>query len=458
MALGKRKEEHQEAWIASTDLPQAPGHPFYIRLNQLLAEAKFDEWIEELCRTYYAPKKGRPSLPPGIYFRMVLVGYFEGISSQRGIAWRCSDSRSLASFLGYGPTESPPDHSTMSRTHGRLPLEVHEKTMAFVLEIARREGLLQGKQVAVDSTFLEANAAMKSIALKETGENYKDYVKRLAEEAGLENPSEAELRRFDKARKDKKVSNDDWESKTDRDARIAKMKDGRTHLAYKAEHVVDLESGLVVAAVATHANHSDAETLCDSVMTAQSNLEAAGSETRIEEVVADKGYHKASTLELVSGLGIRTYIPEPDRPHPSRWTDKPPENRQAVYNNRRRVGRAKSKRLQRRRSEVVERTFAHVCETGGARRCWLRGLAKVAKRYLLQATAHNLAVIMRQLFGFGTPKSLQGLRGLSPLLYFDIRVLVRFAILLQRRLNRLTPLTAIRQPRPASFRQLFGNA
>src|SRR5690606_14423309 len=172
----------------------------------------------------------------------------------------------------------------------------------------------------------------------------------------------------------------------------------------------------------------------------------------------DKGYHKASTLGLVSGLGIRTYIPEPDRPHPSRWTDKPPENRQAVYNNRRRVGRATSKRLQRRRSEVVERTFAHVCETGGARRCWLRGLAKVAKRYLLQATAHNLAVIMRQLFGFGTPKSLQGLRGLSPLLYFDIRVLVRFANLLQRRLNRLTPLTAIRQPRPASFRQLFGNA
>lgn len=445
MALGKRKDEHQEAWISSTDLPQSPGHPFYTRLNQLLADANFDKWIEELCRPYYAKKMGRPSLPPGVYFRMILIGYFEGISSQRGIAWRCSDSRSLAAFLGYGPTESPPDHSTLSRTHGRLPLEVHEKTMVFVLEIAQREGLLQGKQVAVDSTLLEANAAMKSIVLKKTGEDYKEYVKRLAEEAGLESPSEAELRRFDKARKDKKVSNDDWESKTDSDARIAKMKDGRTHLAYKAEHVVDLESDLVVAAVVAHGNQGDAETFCDSVMAAQNNLEAADSETRIEEAVADKGYHKASTLELATGLGLRTYIPEPERRHPSRWTDKPEGHRRAVYNNRRRVGRAKSKALQRRRSEVVERTFAHVCETGGARRCWLRGLVKVTKRYLLQVAAHNLAVIMRQLFGFGTPRSLQGLRGLLPLLYFAIGAIGRLVRSLQRRVNRLSRLTAIRQ-------------
>lgn len=441
MALGKRKDEHQETWIASTDLPQAPGHPFYVRLNQLLADAGFDEWIEELCRPYYAEKMGRPSLPPGVYFRMILIGYFEGISSQRGIAWRCSDSRSLAAFLGYGPTQSPPDHSTLSRIHGRLPLDVHEKTMVFVLEIAQREGLLQGKQIAVDSTLLEANAAMKSIALKETGEDYKDYVKRLAEEAGLENPSEAELRRFDKARKDKKVSNDDWESKTDPDARIAKMKDGRTHLAYKVEHAVDLESDLVVAAVVTHGNQGDAETICDSVMTAQNNLENADSETRIQEVVADKGYHKASTLELATSLGLRTYIPEPERRHPSRWTDKPEEYRRAVYNNRRRIGRAKSKKLQRRRSEVVERTFAHVCETGGARRCWLHGLTNVTKRYLLQVAAHNLAVIMRKLFGFGTPRSLQGLCGLLSFLYFAIGVVVGLSELLQRPVSRLIRLT-----------------
>ena len=421
MALGKRKTEQQGLWIATTDLPKSPGHPFYRKLNQVLAEAKFDNWIEKLCQPYYAAVMGRPSIPPGVYFRMILVGYFEGIGSQRGIAWRCSDSRSLAEFLGVPADETTPEHSSLSRSHQRLPLEIHEQVFVFVLKIADANNLLKGKTVAVDSTTLEANAAMKSIERKDTGEDWKAYLTRLAKEAGIDNPTDEELRRFDKKRSDKKVSNDDWQSTSDPCSRIAKMKDGTTHLAYKAEHVVDLDTDLVLSATISSANHGDAETLCDSICQAQLNVQAAGSAAEIKEAVADKGYHKASTLELASALGWRTYIPEPKHPHRSRWTDKPPEHQAAVYANRRRVRGTRSKKLQRLRSELTERTFAHVCETGGARRTWLRSLLKVSKRYLLQAAARNLGLILRKLFRMGTPRGLQAGGDLFWALYLVIR-------------------------------------
>ena len=421
MALGKRKNEQQGLWIASTDLPKSPGHPFYRKLNQLLAEAEFDSWIERLCQPHYAAVMGRPSVPPGVYFRMILVGYFEGIASQRGIAWRCSDSRSLAEFLGVPADQTTPDHSSMSRTHQRLPLEIHEQVFTFVLKIAADKKLLAGKTVAVDSTTLEANAAMKAIVRKDTGEDWQAYLKRLAEEAGIQNPTPEDLVRFDKQRQDKKVSNDDWQSPSDADSRIAKMKDGTTHLAYKAEHVVDLKTDLVLSATITPANHGDAETLCDSLAQAQLNIAAAGSTAQIKEAVADKGYHKASTLDQASAFGWRTYIPEKKRRGRSHWTDKAAEQQAAVYANRRRVRGQRSKKLQRLRSEHVERTFAHVCETGGGRRAWLRGLKKVRKRYLIQVAARNLGVVMRKLFKIGTPRSLQGGFGLCCALYIAIR-------------------------------------
>jgi IS5 family transposase len=423
MALGKRKREQQGLWVATTELPKSPGHPFYRKLNEVLAEAKFDDWIEKLCAPYYTANVGRPSIPPGVYFRMILVGYFEGIGSQRGIAWRCSDSRSLAEFLGVPINESTPDHSSLSRVQGRLPEEIHEQMFVFVLKIAEDKKLLKGKTTAVDSTTLEANAAMKSIERKDTGEDWKAYLTRLAKEAGIDNPTDEELRRFDKKRTDKKVSNDDWQSPTDPDSRIAKMKDGTTHLAYKAEHVVDLGSDLVLSASVTPANQSDAETLCDSLAQAQLNLQAVGSKVVIEEVAADKGYHKHSTLALATDLGWRTYIPEPQRQHRNRWTNKPAGEQAATYANRRRVRGQRSKRLQRQRSEMVERSFAHVCETGGARRAWLRGRTKVTKRYLLQVAARNLGLILRKLFGTGTARSLQGLTGLVWSLYLALQSL-----------------------------------
>jgi transposase len=432
MALGKRKSEKQEGWVATTELPRSPGHPFYKQLNRLLAEDGFDAWLEKLCAPHYHATQGRPSIPPGVYFRMILVGYFEGISSQRGIAWRCCDSRSLAEFLGYGPTEETPDHSSLSRVAQRLPQEVHEAVFQRVLAMAVSKKLVGGKTVAVDSTTLEANAAMKSIVRRETGEDWKAYVTRLMRETGTiaadEQPSEEELRRFDKGRKDKRVSNDEWVSTTDAESRITRMKDGTTHLAYKAEHVVDLESEFILAATVNEGDAADTDTLCDSLLEGQINLEAAGSDTEIEEAVADKGYHAAATVELCGELDFRTYIPEPKRPHRSRWDDKPPGYREAVYANRRRVKQDRSKRLQRLRSELLERSFAHVCETGGARRCWLIGLAKVTKRYLLQVAARNLGLILRKLFGMGTPRGLQPEGALAALVCFIIIAVQRVSV------------------------------
>jgi IS5 family transposase len=343
---------------------------------------------------------------------MLLIGFFEGIGSQRGIAWRCSDSLSLREFLGIEPHKESPDHSSLSRVRDRLPLEVHQQVFQFVLALADLKKLLKGKTVAVDATTLEANAAMKSIVRRGTGDDWKAYLKQLMQEEGLideeDEPTDEELRRFDKKRKNKKVSNDEWVSPVDPDSRITKMKDGRTHLAYKAEHVIDLETELILAAEVYRADQADGETLEDSLVQAQTNVTEVKEETEIKKAAADKGYHKAETLAAVDEhTPIRTYIPEPERRQLRRWTDKPDSHRRAVVNNRRRVRRAYSKKLQRLRSEYVERSFAHVCETGGARRTWLRGIEKVRKRYLIAAAARNLSLMMRTLFGMGTPRGLQ---------------------------------------------------
>ena len=423
MGMGKRRRRQEALFVMADGLPKSPGHPFYRKLNELLAEAEFDRWIERRCERYYATseKRGQPSIPPGIYFRMLLVGYFEGIDSQRGIAWRCADSLSLRRFLGLALDQPTPDHSTLSNTRNRLPREVFDEVFQFVLRIAAGKKLLSGKTVGVDSTTLEANAAMKSIVRRDTGEDWKQYVTRLMREEGViepeREPSDEEILRYDRKRKDKKVSNDEWVSTSDPESRITKLKDGRTHLAYKAEHVVDLKNDLVVAAEIRPADMGDTETLVDSVVQAQINLEAAGSQAPIEEVAADKGYHAAPTLELCDALGLRTYIPEPKRKHAARWTDKPEAYQRCVYGNRRRVRRAKSKALQRRRSELCERTFAHVCDSGGMRWSWLRGKAKVVKRHLIAVAAHNLGRILRKLFGVGKPRALQGAGGLAALVY-----------------------------------------
>jgi transposase len=429
MALGKRRNEQQEMWVATTSLPKSEGHVFYRKLNCLLAEADFDRQIEKLCEPYYHRQIGRPSIPPGVYFRMLLVGYFEGIGSQRGIAWRCGDSLSLREFLGIPLTEDTPDHSSLTRVRDRLPLEIHTTVFQLILKMAAEKGLIKGKTVAVDSTTLEANAAMKSIVRRDTGEDWNEYLRRLLQEQeGVENPTDEELRRFDRQRKDKRVSNEEWMSPTDPSSRIGKMKDGRTHLLYKAEHAVDLETEIVLAAPIYHGDVGDPDTMVDSLMEAQTNLWEAGIDAEIKEAPADKGYHATDTVELADALNIRTYIPEPKRRGKRNWRNVPEEKRRAVINNRRRVRGARSKRLQRLRSERLERTFAHVCETGGARRTWLCGIEKVQKRYLIAVVAHNLGLIMRKVFGMGTARSLQAEGGLvcvMLLAWFHIHRLLR---------------------------------
>jgi transposase len=451
MALGKRKTEWQEELFITADrLPRSPGHVFYRKLNDLLAAAGFDPWVEELCRPYYADDEGRPGIPPGTYFRMLLVGYFEGLSSQRGIAWRCSDSLSLRDFLAIPLGEDSPDHSSLSVIRNRLPHEVHAAVFQWILGLAGAKKLLKGKTVGVDSTTLEADAAMKSIVRRDTGEDWKEYLTRLMQEQGVidadQMPSDDELRRFDKQRKDKQVSNEEWVSETDPEARIAKMKDGTTHLAYKAEHVVDLESEIIVAAEIYHADQADTQTLEDSLQQAQTNLMEAGSEAEIRDAAADKGYHANETLtQLAEHTSYRTYIPEPALKHNRTWTDKPPEQKAAVYANRRRTRGPRGKKLQRLRSERVERTFAHVCETGGARRTWLIGIDKLRKRYLIAAAAHNLGCLMRGLFGIGTPRSLQAFADLLSSLYLAIQARYdRFLIGLRRLRTASTPETLSR--------------
>ncbi len=423
MALGRRKNERQQDfWVATTELPRSEGHVFYQKLNQLLREAGFDEYVETLCKPYYHDTMGRPGIPPGTYFRMLLVGYFEGIGSQRGIAWRCADSLSLREFLSIPLFENTPDHSSLTRVRDRLPLSIHQQVFQFVLQVADDQGLLKGKTVAVDATTLEANAAMKSIVRRDTGEDWNAYIQRLMQEAGEievdDEPSVEEIARFDRKRKDKKTSNQEWQSQTDPDSRITKMKDGRTHLAYKAEHTIDLETELILAAEVYPANEADAATIGPSISTAQSNVIVAQSDASIEEAVADKGYYKNETLaELEFTEGLRTYVAEPKFKDHRNWKNKPEEQRQAVTNNRRRVKGNRGRALQRLRSERVERSFAHVCGTGGSRRTWLRSIEKVQKRYLMSAMARNLGLVMRSLFGFGTARSLQAEGDLADNLY-----------------------------------------
>jgi len=430
MSMGRRQNRQSPLWIAHDELAPGPGHRFYETLNELLRDAAFDRHAEALCAPYYeaAHVPGRKSVAPGVYFRMHLVGFFEGIESERGLEWRFADSLSLRRFLGLPLTQRVPDHSTLSRTRQRLPLDVHQAVFALILGIVETKGLLKGRVLGVDSTYLRADASMKAIVRRDTKESYAEFVMRLAEEAGVPTPTSEDARRLDRKRKGKKTSNREWVSRTDQDARIAKLKDGRTRLAYKPEHVVDLETGAIVAAVVHPADVADPASLELSLGRAEANLQTArggdpkaaqpedptpkedddpppGGRQPRGKVVADKGYHKATLLRRLKVQRYRTYIPERRQAGRRRWTDKGgTPTAVAFHQNRARGTRPLGKRYHRWRSERVERTFAHVCETGGARRTRLRGRANVEKRYLLQAAGANLALVMRTLYGLGTPR------------------------------------------------------
>ena len=409
MAMGKRESEQAPMWVAATDLPVSPGHPFYARLNTILDQAGFDRFAEEQCQEFYAPTMGRPGLPPGRYFRLLLVGYFEGLDSERGIAWRAADSLAVRSFVGLGLDTAAPDHSTISRTRRLIALETHRAVFTWVQERLTAAGLLKGRTVAIDATTLEANAAMRSIVRRDTGETYQEFLTRLARESGLKTPTREALARLDRRRK-KRTSNTDWTNPFDPDAKVTKMKDGRTHLGHKAEHAIDLDSGALVAVTVQGADVGDTTSLVETAIAAAEQVEAAHAATperaTLTELIADKGYHSNQTMIDLHAVGVRSYIAEPDRGR-RHWTHAP-EAQRAVYGNRRRVRGGHGKRLLRRRGEYVERSFAHVYDTGGMRRTHLRGHRNILKRLLIHGSGFNLGILMRQLFGRGTPRGLQG--------------------------------------------------
>jgi transposase len=411
MAMGKRARDRQPAmWVTTTDLPTAASHPFYRRLNQVLREHGFDDFAEAQCAPFYAETMGRPGLPPGIYFRLLLIGYFEGIDSERGIAWRAADSLALRDFLGIGLDQRPPDHSTISRTRRLIALETHRAVFTWVLQCLSTAGLVTGKTIGIDATTLEANAALRSIVRRGSGEGYETFLTTLAKASGIGTPTRADLARIDRRRK-KKGSNDEWTSPADPDATITKMKDGRTHLAHKAEHAVDLDTGAIVGVTVQPACAGDTsttpETLAEAVQQLDQVTDADGDPVPIaDEVVADKGCHSRAVVLELTQHGFRTYISEPDRGGQS-WIGQQAA-RDAVYANRRRIGRPRGKRLLRRRGEYLERTFAHAYETGGLRRVHLRRHTNILKRVLIHASGFNLGLLMRTRFGVGTPRGLQG--------------------------------------------------
>jgi transposase len=413
MAMGrKRKRQQDTMWVAASDLPKSPGHPFYRRLNQVLAANSFDAFTEGACRKFYAPKLGRPSMPPGRYFRLLLLGYFEGLGSERAIAWRAADSLAIRSFLGLELDEIAPEHSTISRTRRLIDVETHERVFAWVLERLAKGGLLVGKTLGIDATTLEANAAMKSIVRRDTGASYDEFLKGLAKESGVKTPTREALARLDRRRK-KKASNDDWTNPSDPDAKITKMKDGRTHLAHKAEHAVDMDTGAIVAVTVHGANEGDTNTIEKTLDEAEEQLSAVSAKTDklhadgVSELVADKGYHSDRTVVAIEDRGWRSYVSEPDRGRRN-WKDDTLDAQRAVYANRRRLRGERGRRLLRMRGERLERPFAHLYETGGLRRTHLRGHTNIRKRLLIHAAGFNLGLVMRTLFGVGTPRSLQG--------------------------------------------------
>ena len=411
MAMGKRTRTRQPTmWVATTDLPTAASHPFYARLNQVLREQEFDEFAETPCAEFYADTMGRPSLAPGIYFRLLLIGYFEGLDSERGIAWRAADSFALRDFLGVGLDSAPPDHSTISRTRRLIDLETHRAVFTWVLQWLGMAGLVKGTTLGIDATTLEANAALRSIVRRDTGERYQEFLTTLAQASGIETPTRADLARIDRKRK-KKGSNEDWTHPHDPDARITKMKDGRTHFAHKAEHAVDLQTGAIVGVTVQGADQGDTTTIEATLPEALEQLEAVAAVTDDagatgEELVADKGYHSKQKMLELETFGVRTYISEPDR-GPQGWIDQRAE-RDAVYANRRRIRGPRGKRLLRRRGEMLERPNAHLYETGGMRRTHLRGHRNILKRLLLHVSGYNLGLLIRTMFGIGTPRGLQG--------------------------------------------------
>jgi len=419
MAQGRKKAEKQaEMWVATSSIPTTAAHPFYKQVNEVFDKHGFDRFVDEVAAPFYKDG-GRPGIPVGDYFRMMMIGFFEGIGSERGIAWRVADSLSLRLFLGLRLSDKTPDHSSLSIIRRRLTPEAHQRVFQFILTILGREGQLRGKSLGIDATTVEANAALRELQRKDTKERYDQYVKRLAEEAGEPANTMEEVARFDRKRKGRKCSNEDWKHPHDPDARIGRDKHGATDMLYKLEKADDLDTGAVVSVTVQTADTGDTTSIVETLLAAEDNLSVALEDKRVseagavseevKEAVGDKGYHSNETCRMSEMSGLRTYFSEPERGRRN-WEGKE-EERKAVYGNRRHIRSERGERLRKLRAEHCERNFSHLCDTGGQRRTFLRGLIEVTKKALIGAMGFNVSLLLRKVFGLRKPRQLDGCGG-----------------------------------------------
>lgn len=408
--IRKKKSSPQETmWISTAELQVAPQIKFYSKLNSVLESMNFGKLIRTLCQPYYSEKANvRPPIDPEVYFKMLLVGFFENIGSERGICARCADSLSLRHFLGYTLTESVPDHSSLSIIRNRLPESIYTQVFTIILRNLKSKGLVIGKNIAFDSSIIEANASLSGLKNRMTKETYEEYIKSLALENGVDTSDKAAVARFDRKRPDRKTSNSEWVNPHDSDAKIGKTKHGATSMVYKPEHAVDIDTGAIVSAEALPGDQSDTENLIERIIDAQIIINDISddptSAVSIQTVTADKGYYKLDGIKEIQEMEVLPVIPDFIDNRNLNKLDI--EERIAFSFAKSEVKSEQGKAQLKRRGMYVERSFAHVLDSGGQRRTTLGGLENLNKRYRIAAAAFNLSLLMRELFGVGTPKQL----------------------------------------------------
>ena len=421
--------KQEEFWVEKRQLPAVKAGTFYRRLDETLCEIGFAEKVRELCRPSYkaASSGSRPGIDPAVYFKMLMIGFFENLPSERAIASRREDSLSLRAFLGYDLSETTPDHSSLSVIRTRLGVEVYQGALEIVLSGLYEHGLLKGRHLGIDSSVIEANASLRELQSRNTEEAYWEYVKRLAAEAGIDPDDTKAVRRFDKKRKGRKTSNEDWVNPHNPDAKVGRTKDGACDMIYQPEHLTDLESGAIIHAEVRTGDCRDSEELSGRVMEGCGTLSEVCDDPMQEKVgrslTTDEGYFSVEEVCALQGEGMRTVMGDP---HESRRNkDKQCKvTRQTLSKAKRAVKSKSGKALLKKRGEHLERSFAHVLDHGGLRRATLRGVENLTKRQIAAAMTYDLSLLMRKVFGYGTPKqwAAQSVSG-------SIRLLKRLALL-----------------------------
>ena len=407
--------EQKELWIEARELPAATPDRFYQRVERTLAEMGFAKEVWQICRPAYADvsKGGRPGIDPVVYLKMLMVGFFEDLPSERAIATRCADSLSIRGFLGYGWREATPDHSSLSVIRGRLSQEQFHAIHVVLLRALRGHGLLKGRQLGIDSSVMEANASLRGLVHRNSEESYWDYVRQLAAAAGVDPQDAKAVRRFEQKRSGRKTSNRDWVNPHDPEAKVGRTKDGATDMIYKPEHVSDLESGAIVEAQVRPGDAADTTQLSERIMAATFTLAEVAPEAAVEklgsELAADEGYFALEEIAALQRCGVRTVVADPHAGR--RRKDLAPEQAKVLSRARRATTSQSGRALLRRRGQHLERAFCHLLDHGGLRRATLKGCENLSKRYLAAAMSFNLSLLLRTLFGIGTTKQWLAQRG-----------------------------------------------